>query len=1717
MITFLEISLSSGNISLICNLVLLVFALFCLVSAFLGIKKGLWKSLVKLIVWIGLLLVVYTQNIRFTEFYFNFDLSFLINALPVPKEIVYNDTSIPLTQSLGGIVEQFLIVLKVESSTAAVTSLAMSILSFAVLIINLFLCLLLSPILTFILYRLILRPIFGKFFDKHKLRIGGFFFNGIKTALVAVCFLMPLFSTTEVLLKNYEDSIGEDYTYDEASSNAYWNMIYPIIFGYQGSILHQFCSLVTGEGSYNTFFTVISKNGNEVNFLNLTGQFFSVACSALSTAQDTSQSALIAAALSEHTLDIFMDKILSSAYIVSDLFPVIASLGVSMLANGENAILSTEDADRITQDIDFLDFKADLSSYLNFFKILEKNGIASSMVSSEGFVFEFSRENQDILNDALDVFEEAQDAIRNEEGKKTILDVIAPPLLAAMVRSSNSSDFSLSSILPTSPEEYEKYDMINTLRVFSDVLFNLNDFYKETLDTENNLSNNNFDQVSKNLLKMFFERENVFDGVKDSRDAERKIRSLSLFSGLETAENTYDYGLLDSSLILDCFPVILDMVLNIICSSDENAGGFTLTEEMKDRIEEVIKTYDTKEEWANELDYLMKFISLLYNNPDLPLLNDDGNGGIGELGYINIEEENQRIALQEALTYIDGSIVASTLLPAVIADTLNVESLAIFADFGIDIDDFNFTYFTENTGLGTELSKLLDAYGYIAGANLSGNFLTDTSFDTTKLKEALLEMEACEIINPSDEFEELDPNKNVFKKMLMGLFNTEEMHQIGIELTDETYEANRNRMNGENGEISSIIQILDTVRDENNGLNKLLSSDQEVTLQDLNGDDIELFIHVVADSEFFRPCIANILQKQAGGMLESNGIYLNYELMDAASKEEWYEEASTLGDLLDGIKGLLGEESFDEIDWLGIIQEKDTEIHSLLNTMVSLKMMDGELFFEEDAPQDRFGYFLTRIMKLAFQEYFSEENTPQIQKEFSFYYYLDELNIKPEDFHLTEDKIYTRVDYWNAEIQELMDVFSSMKSFIIEDEEGNKTFNIVGVDADSRKALRALLLGKDDSVEGNIYGINDLYIMRTLLSSIATSFFGQTSQFGIEGLSLNKIHQSLLNEEYDYLSPKHETNVLTRLAEIEARKEALGSLLNIEENISTLKDILEDESPTLASFSGNVPTIFSILHEMKDSAFFHKGRYGREELETTFFEDAMGLIMKQSKLSLLNYDSERDALFITSENDEENAANKTQKQILNLSTLLVQNDQDTKRTWDEELESLESMLTNISQNETLQNITSSNAVNDLNVEELEPLLKNLNQCYLTHDAVGNLIKIVLDQTNIAADFRMDEEETATLPDYYLDKYIRGEMLDFGSQVKEWNDEITNILKMKETLDTFVTGDSLGNMFGGEDAVPAISELLSVTGASRILKPMYSDFLYTLLDKAGLSNKISIYEGEVTCNGEVLKKETNSQQRRNTIQYLINERIRPQIDKENGTSSEWAKEGDAMDKLLNIVKNGVSFDGELTEENSPVETISKIFTSVYNYSGAAYDYSPNADNSIAIGAMVDPMNYERAYIASEILLNFFDQSFEDYSVSYFKDIHSTYNYECFNDYEKEGLLAILKVFITLGGINGSNVNQLKFDTDIIRKMGPGTSKEAPFRDAEKTLLKDGWNSNICYQLLNGGYLEKALANHDIIDEGAQCFTMEESVPIEFSSSSWATKIIAAATQHLLPHL
>lgn len=1717
----LAVNLSADNISLICNMIVLVLAILTLISALFGIKKGLWKSLVKLTTWAILLLVVYLFNTKFTEMYFNIDLS----IFPLPNTFDFGGNDISLKQNVGGIIEDILQVYHANAGLPVITALAMSILSFVVLIVHLILCLILSPIISTILYHLILRPILGKFMKKHKLRIGGFFVNGVKTALVATCFLMPLFSTTEVLLKNYEEGIGENYEYKAEKSNEYWNMIYPFMFGYQGSLLHKLCAIITGTGFSSSYLTFDLSDGNKVNFLDFTGDFFAVACSALSTAEDASKGALITAALSSRTLDLFAEKILDSAVMLSGVIPVLCSYGIYMMSSSDKPLISKEDADKITADLEFIDFKNDLTSYLNLFKYLNEQGFVMEAVDKK--TFELSRSNQVILDNALDQFKEAQDSLKEDDTKKTIIDVIVPPLLAGLVRNNsneNSDSFSLSTILPSETEAYKDYDMIELIQIFSDVLFNINDIYKSTKETDKNLTVQSIGEIQPKLLDILFSHKNVFDGAIDGRDGTRKITSLALFDGLELGNNQRDYGLLDSQLIVDRFPSVLDFALGMITNSDENAGGFTLTEDMRKEIEESTKDFDTKEEWYGELEPLVKFVSSMYNNPKLPLLNSNESGGLGPMGQIDIADEGQREELKKALVYIDESVVARTLLPSVIKETLDVDAISIFKEYDITIDDFNFTYFTEGKGIGSELSILLDSYGEIVGINLEGNFLTNKDLDTGKLKEALLGLESCEIVNPSETFEEIPLESNVFRKMMLGMFNSEDMHQIGIELSEETYDANRDRLGGEDGEISKIINILDTVKE--GGLSTLLSSDSSsMSISDLKGEDIKNLVSSASESEFFRPCLSNILKKQAGPMLEENGIYLNYELMKDATETEWKEEGTSLGNLLDGLNNLVNEgDSFENIDWLEVIETKNDEVHKLLDDMVQLKMMDGELYLEETqdqnpqvatidlenkTPLDRFGYFLIKIMKEAFPDYFKGDNGPQIEKEFSFFYHMNELKLTKNDFELSENSNPTRVDYWKVEINHLMDVFSTMKGFIVLDPVTNKkALNITGVTEENRPQLNILLLGGkslDSEVEKEVKGINDVFVMRSILSKIVEDFFSE-AKFEIEGLDSSKIYGSLLSKQYDYLSSEKETFVDSRTNEIEYRRQAISSLLSLEEQINVLTDLMNtEEELNLGSFKTQLDPIFEVLDELNKSPFTHKGRYGIDPSNTTFFEDAVALILDKSSLSTLNYDETKDSTC-------SDASDKTKKQILKISTLQVNNDEkETKRTWDEELKSLKEMMQAICNVESLENIQNSNAVNDLQTNDIKTLLSNLNNCYLTHDAVANLVKEVLNKTGIE-DFRIDPQEQETELNYYLTSDTENK--DFTTCINEWNKEITNIVSLKEAVDKMELTDGLNSM--DYDNLPSIASLLEVTGASRILKPMHSDFLYSLFKNASLSDNVSkVGESSKVEFGKdknYVGEHKEDKEKRDTIEYLSEVKIGSVI--KDGKSEAWKYEGQAMDKLLNIVKGGIDLENDIQ-----TETINTIFTSVYEYSGTKYVYASDIqesllrDNTKAMSDMVDETKYKRAYIASEILLNFFDSNFKEYGVTYFSDIKGDYSYLCFNDYEKDGLLSILDTFSQLGNLTVESFTSGSLPTFTVEKMGPGQEKQSPLRDANKVLLKDGWNSNICYQLLNGGYLEKALVANGLINEGEKCFNMDEDMPIECASKQWPTKIKEAVLKKL----
>ena len=82
--------------------------------------------------------------------------------------------------------------------------------------------------------------------------------------------------------------------------------------------------------------------------------------------------------------------------------------------------------------------------------------ITDAIMESGTFDYELSRENQVVVKEALNAFKTAQESIKEDTSKTTILDVILPPVLSSLVANYSSEEMPLNNILPSDPEEYRE-------------------------------------------------------------------------------------------------------------------------------------------------------------------------------------------------------------------------------------------------------------------------------------------------------------------------------------------------------------------------------------------------------------------------------------------------------------------------------------------------------------------------------------------------------------------------------------------------------------------------------------------------------------------------------------------------------------------------------------------------------------------------------------------------------------------------------------------------------------------------------------------------------------------------------------------------------------------------------------------------------------------------------------------------------------------------------------------------------------------------------------------------------------------------------------------------------------------------------------------------------------------------------------------------------------
>ena len=1697
----LLMSLSSGNISLICNIVIFAIMIMCLISCLTGLKKGLIKSLLKLVVWIILLLIVYLNNINFTKAFYNFNITQIINWLPLNKSLMINGNEVFLTQKIGDIVSDILRAYDISASKSAVDALALSILSFFVLIINLLLCLIISPILTFILYILVVRPIFKKVMRKHKLRIGGLFVNGTKTLLVSAAFLTPLFSVTEVMLKNYNDALEDGYKYDENKANDYWKIMYPIFNGYNNSLLHYTFAVLTGRGNNINYYTVNVNNSNtKVNFAEVVGDVFAAACSTLSIAEDVSQGSLVAALLSDKTLDLITQKILNNAFLVNEVVPIASKIALNMV-DENSMILSKEEANKLSEEISYINFGEDLSSFVELFRILNENGYVSESILDNKPYF-LSNENYNSIKKGLNNFKIKQEAIKNS-GKKTLLDVVLPPILASLVSNEldkekdeiqngvTVNDFV--AIFPDTAEGYrqEEFDTIELLDVLVDVLFNFNGLYKEAMTLPNNLgvsSINNSQEIQDLdilklgdinpgiLLDIFYEEKIVF------ANNEENLSTLSLFFGNGKGGNR---GLFDIPFVVNSMNKLLNIALKMLKGSLFDDKTFVEIQNKLNTIPE------TKESWEIEINSMLRFIAKIYNKNDFPIMLKGQNGElvINANFQVDLENEKHLSTLKDAISQMGDSIVIPSILVPIVKEKLSVD----WDKIGVDYNDLNFDKFSSDTNLGNELVKLLDAFQYATPIfNLSeGENIFESGINSSDLRIIFSELVDCEIINPNKNI--VAKENNVLRQIILNLFNDSSLNNVGITLSEEAYDSCEDI----SVEFDKICNIYAAIENDDS-LNSLFEQ-QNITLNDINGDSFSNLIDAISESDFFRPCLSSVLEKQFKPILEESQIDASYLEFDAIDKEEsiekqkqmWKEESKNIANIIESLKQLQTDNGFNLSEVISDENNKES-LNTLLSSFAKLHMVESPIN-QNGKEYDRLGLILYDLIKEPLKDYINNDDEAKIKEDFSFalddknYLYLDGTSAN-----------LSRGSKWDTEINKFCDIIFQMSS--LQDENGN--LNIDLTNENSIDAIKEFLIGNKET-EQETAGLNDIIFLRTIFGNIIAKSINQTfnsSESTLNDLFANNenlIYTDAFENELNYEGNNFNyylNNIVTdkTIDNSTLTKRELESELRYIEIEHIFNVINEFDSFQVENVSFDDIKLFlePLLTNLHDSIIFHNTKLRNESSnigKTTIFERLILIAMNKLKLADISFDAEIHKGY-------NNASNYMLHKVLEMSNYeqfidesgfsnngVLQADQ-TFRTWKEEITSLNDIVNCNELAEVMNNGTLNGGdYSTIDDNSLATIMNYINKSYLLHDGTIYISRTLLNHVKIDY-YRIDENEIATQINYNLDK----DKIYFADKISVWSDEINNITKLKTAL-SYSDVDNNNHIIDFENYdfsssnLVKIEKILPALKDSKIIEPMFYDFLYKTMDSSNISQYISCiadapnkiqgydeqYDGDIN---QVAKK------KRDTIKYLCLEKIEPRQEKLNAEENTWAYEGKFLDDALTKVSSNINITmtGDLSREE--IDNIVDLYSLVYQYNGNAYNYLNEADeanNIIAEQDMINEDKYIRGYLISEVMFNLFNEKAHDLDINYLDIYAYKYVFNCFNDYEKEAIKTILNLhndFTTLYNFSDAQ-NLLK--PELYRNLGPGKSENSAPRDNQHILLEDGINARFACELLNNNYIENAI--------------------------------------------
>lgn len=1330
-------------LTMIFNIVFFAIIGIIVLKSVIGIFKGVWKTSTSFIVTSILYILIIVFNTGITELVYNINLSSFNISFSL------NEVSIQVG-TIGQVIRDTVMVLAGESIELTPDSeifvifdnLAKSLMAlFVFLIMMVIVTFLLAPLLSFILYHVLIKALVGKrTIKRHKLRVAGFFVNLVKTFVTVSLFISPLTALTNKVADSaskfeFENEQAETFT--------------EYVNAYNNSLLAQSVSSIkVGEDSidvaFTNYLTSFGEGDSKTSFLDEFGMLLDIAFEGIQEGViDLSTFAVdYTKLLSKEFVAKVMTE-LATSKLVTSLLPVAISIVVNL-----EEIKNTIDLSEINWDD--LNWGDELSIIGDVYAEFYETGIIKKFVVDQEDIMELTLDRQNYL-----AFHRTFEKLNESE----ILNEVLPYVFASFGKyMQENTDFK--DIFPVDVESYREIDLGDELSALYDAVLSLSDLAIYS-PLERNIKIGDFSnqETLNGILNFVFsekavdetiEREEYYytTAIENNSDYPQFVlTSNDVFDGINDGTRNVYKGLLDSKLILNNIGGLLKYASNL-----EMLKQYNISEDLNDAVTEIENMPgDKKESWSKEIKSLLKIVSVVYNNEILTNnfdLFDDNDADIKEIRKI--------------LPYLDESILIKKVGPSLIESLINSSEEPINI-FGLTASDLNFRC----ESLGTELGNLLDVIPVIGtiqsslGENSDINsLLNNLSFVEEGNKDSI-EYLLSTVYNS----EILNPNAN---RQGMNNFETVLFNVLGDTLTSLNVDAavledaimsvrpdsqlKSLKYSQDNSawinEIKSLCEVFDVIK--NSSDIKELMGGATIEIAEL-ADEVEGIFTSIDYSIIFSNIMGDVLNSLLGPTTESMNLIIDFNKV-----ESWTQEGACFARALNAMNNL------DTIDF------SNFDVSSLkVEHVDSLELILRSLYSLESVDSTSFGTFVyENITKTIFGSYIESGSDVELKVKEDHYIYTEEEAMNSDGSKTLKYFDIDNVEYvmWNNPQDNVLnpegknDVIGDMMKLVrIVIEKG-----LITSEGINESVLQ-------ENLGDIITSINEIYIFRSLIGEVISSTIDGLSFEGNSMIDFSYLNSQVFDNELkmDNLTKKD------RVSEIEVRQNELDNLVNLFEELTENSSIFEELDLTKLDTLDTEP-IGRILTYAASSKMFNTINPLKEDNvdQLTFFQNILVSLFIESGLGELMA-----GRGIDQTNKDQIIRDFVVGAITDIDNYEGQNDW---LTTDGKIGQIDLLINAIEVSKEVSSFFTSEQEDILTT--IEPIaIKNVLQAFSKCDvfvyknAIGNIMNYKLIDTFELVGLHVDFTKVGSLTDKELCSYEWGNDID-GEAV-----HVYNLLKELKTL------------------------------------------------------------------------------------------------------------------------------------------------------------------------------------------------------------------------------------------------------------------------------------------------------------------------------------------------